>query len=670
MTTPLFGVGFRTRHRAALDAAPHAVDWLEVVSDGYLAAGGERARTLARLRADHPLALHGVGLAVAGTDPLDPDYLGALRRLAERIEPRWVSDHLCWTSLGGHASYDLLPVAYTEETLAHVAARVARAQDALGRRLLLENPSAYVAFRGADMDEATFLAALVARTGCGILLDVNNLHVNAVNLGVDPAGYLATLPPDTVGYMHLAGHTALADVCVDTHAAGVPASVWRLFEAAARRFPAADVIVERDDRLPPLAGLAAEAAEARRRHRAAVTGAPAGEPPSARGAAAGQARRARDGIADARDARPRSAKAPVEPAPRPHGRTPDAGRAPRAAAASAPTRPATGTPCPPRRWRALQRAFWQRLVDKPAGFDHRADRDLPRLLDDSRPVAAARGMRVYSDAYGATLRRALATNLPALASVLAPNDFAALAAAYLRRHPPHGTDAGRVGAHLPSFLHAHPLAHDYGVGRAVLAELAALEQAHVEVQDAPDAPAPGPGAAPVTPATLAALAPAAWPRLRLAFAPALQAVPAGHDVLAVIAAVERGVPPPRPAAGLGGYVVHRGASGVVTTPVGRPVAALVRALAAGRGFAAACRAADPDDPGAAAAASVPILMTLAAAGLIAAIDASTHPPRRPARGGGATAAARGASHRTRRRRARSGPARKETAACTPPSARA
>jgi hypothetical protein len=539
MARPLFGVGYRTPHADAVARAPGAVDWFEILSDNYLGVGGPRRRALERLRAERPVALHGVGLSIGGSEALDEDYLSALRDLVICLEPAFVSDHLCWTALGGSQSHDLLPLAYTRAVLRHVAARVQHVQDLLGRRILLENPSAYVAFRHGEMGEAGFLAGLCRETGCGVLLDVNNLVVNAANLGTEPRAWLAELPEDAVGYMHLAGHAVLPDVCIDTHDAEVPGPVWELFEAAVRRFPAAGVIIERDAELPAYADLVAEAEQARARHRAAL-------------------------------ARPPAAPAGPEPGGAREGTVEVAS------------------------WSALQREFWSRLVDKPLGFEQR---DLGGLLAEDRPVAAARGMRVYSDAWAASLREALATNFAALVRVISPADFDGLAAAYLRAHPPRGHGFQGLGAHLEAFVRSHPFAHDYGVPREVLAELVALEQAQLEVQDAPDA------AASVSPEALVVLEPDTWEEVRFGFAPALRVLRASHDVAPVVEAAARGEDPERPVPGEVAYLVYRtpvgsssgsaagaepAAGGVRTERIGPREADLLEALLAGAGFAAAC----------------------------------------------------------------------------------
>ena len=246
-----------------MSGAVAGVDWFEVITENFLVDGGNPRRVLREVRAHHPVVLHGVSLSIGSTDPLDESYLAAVAALCAEIEPALVSDHLCWTSLGGHNTHDLLPVPYSEEALAHVAARVAAVQERLGRRILLENPSTYAVFRDAELGEAEFLAEVARRADCGILLDVNNVFVSCTNHGWDPAAYLAAIPAERVGYLHLAGHSAGDGLLIDTHDAPVADAVWALYAEAARRFPAAATCLERDDDVPPLADLVAELARAR-----------------------------------------------------------------------------------------------------------------------------------------------------------------------------------------------------------------------------------------------------------------------------------------------------------------------------------------------------------------------------------------------------------------------
>ena len=257
------GVGLRPAHFGAVLEGRERAEWYEVISENFMLRGGRPLAVLERVRAEAPVALHGVSLAVGSTEPLDEDYLAALAALAQRIEPAWVSDHLCWGRFGNHYAHDLLPLPYTEEALAHVVERVRRVQDRLGRRLVLENVSSYVAFRHSTMPEWTFLAAVAAAADCGILLDVNNIYVSAVNHGFSPVAYLDGLPPERICEIHLAGHSDHGTHLLDTHDQSVPPPVWDLYRLAVRRFGRVPTLVEWDDRIPPFADLLAESARAR-----------------------------------------------------------------------------------------------------------------------------------------------------------------------------------------------------------------------------------------------------------------------------------------------------------------------------------------------------------------------------------------------------------------------
>ena len=258
------GIGLRTPHvRQVRDERP-AVPWLEVHSENYYADGGPALAALVRIRADYPLSLHGVGMSLGSTDPLDRTHLAKLARLVARTEPALVSEHLCWSGVGGRALNDLLPLPYTEEALAHVCARVAEVQDFLGRELLVENVSSYLAFADATIPEWEFVAAVTRRTGCKLLCDVNNIHVNAVNHGFDADAYLAALPRDAVAEIHLAGFQATDTCLIDTHGAPVAPEVWALYRRAIARFGPVPTLIEWDTDIPPLATLLAEAATAQR----------------------------------------------------------------------------------------------------------------------------------------------------------------------------------------------------------------------------------------------------------------------------------------------------------------------------------------------------------------------------------------------------------------------
>lgn len=265
-----FGVGLRSQHyQDVLDGRP-SVDWFEVITENYMDTGGRPLDVLETVRRDFPIALHGVGLSIGSTDELDQGYLGRLKTLVERIEPALVTDHLCWTGVGGRTLYDLLPLPYTRETLDHVSARVGRVQDLLGRRILLENPSTYVRFDCSEMTEWEFLGALAERADCGILLDVNNVYVSATNHGFDPRVYIDSVPLERVAQFHLAGFTDMGSYLFDTHSAPVSDQVWELYRRAVQRFGPTSTLLEWDAEIPSFAQLCAELDKARSAYAAAT----------------------------------------------------------------------------------------------------------------------------------------------------------------------------------------------------------------------------------------------------------------------------------------------------------------------------------------------------------------------------------------------------------------
>jgi uncharacterized protein (UPF0276 family) len=253
-----FGLGLRTAHYEAILNEPHAIDWLEVITENYLVPGGKALDYLERVRERFPLVMHGVSLSIGSTDPLDSGYLAEVRALASRIEPHWISDHLCWTGIDGRNLHDLLPLPYTEEALASVAARVGQVQDALGRQILLENVSSYLTFHASEMTEWEFLREVAARADCAILLDINNIYVSSVNHGFDPLIYLEAIPTERVRQFHLAGHSDLGGHLIDTHDHPIAPPVWDLYRAAVAKFGAVPTMIERDDNIPELSELVAE----------------------------------------------------------------------------------------------------------------------------------------------------------------------------------------------------------------------------------------------------------------------------------------------------------------------------------------------------------------------------------------------------------------------------
>jgi len=258
------GVGLRAPHVRGILATRPAVPWFEVHSENYFADGGPALAALDRVRADYPLSLHGVGLSLGSTDPLDRDHVGKLKRLIARVEPAQVSEHLCWSSVGGRSFNDLLPLPYTDDAIDHVCTRIARVQDLLGREVAVENVSAYVTFADAAMPEAEFVACIVRRTGCKLLLDVNNVYVNAVNHGFDADDYIAAIPAQAVAEYHLAGFDASGPRLIDTHGAPVAPAVWALFERTVARIGPRPTLIEWDTDIPAFAVLSGEAQTAQR----------------------------------------------------------------------------------------------------------------------------------------------------------------------------------------------------------------------------------------------------------------------------------------------------------------------------------------------------------------------------------------------------------------------
>ena len=257
------GIGLRTEHYEDITRDWPRVDWFEALSENFMDSGGRPLAVLEDVRRRYPIALHGVSLSIGSADPLDERYLERLKALVERIEPAIVSDHLCWTGVDGQQLHDLLPLPFTEEAIRHVAGRVQRVQEALGRRSLLENVSAYVTYAHSTMPEWEFLREVAERAGCGLLLDVNNVYVNAYNHQFDPLDYLRRVPGELVGQIHLGGHTPMDGYLFDTHGRPVTDAVWALYEEALRRWGPVSTLIEWDEDIPPLAHLLEEAEQAR-----------------------------------------------------------------------------------------------------------------------------------------------------------------------------------------------------------------------------------------------------------------------------------------------------------------------------------------------------------------------------------------------------------------------
>ena len=244
------GVGLRSKHFNHLLHNPPQVDWFEIISENFMDDHGFARHILMKLRKDVPMVMHGVSLSIGSTDPLDMRYLAGLKKLAEEVEPKWISDHLCWTGVAHVNTHDLLPMPLTEESLQHVTERVMQVQDFLGRPIVLENPSTYLEFKASVIPEWEFLSALAKRTGCGLLLDVNNVFVSAHNHGYDAVHYIKSLPHEHIVQVHIAGPTDCGNLLIDTHDNPVPTEVWQLYKLAQDLTRGVSTLLEWDAAIP------------------------------------------------------------------------------------------------------------------------------------------------------------------------------------------------------------------------------------------------------------------------------------------------------------------------------------------------------------------------------------------------------------------------------------
>jgi uncharacterized protein len=258
-----FGLGLRPQHYETILAGKPPIDWFEVITENYLVQGGKPIYYLDRIRTNYPMVMHGVSLSIGSTDPLDLDYLKQVKALAERVEPAWISDHLCWTGVSHLNMHDLLPLPYTMQAIEHVVSQIHQVQDYLGRQILIENVSSYLTYQQSEMTEWEFLTDIAKRADCLLLLDVNNIYVSSINHEFDPLTYLDSIPADRVCQIHLAGHSNHDDYLIDTHDSPVIPPVWELYSHAIKRFGAVSTMIERDDNIPALEELLQELNHAR-----------------------------------------------------------------------------------------------------------------------------------------------------------------------------------------------------------------------------------------------------------------------------------------------------------------------------------------------------------------------------------------------------------------------
>ncbi|OGT36459.1 MAG: hypothetical protein A3F11_11755 [Gammaproteobacteria bacterium RIFCSPHIGHO2_12_FULL_37_14] len=253
-----FGLGLRTDHYTTILDEQPPIDWFEILTENYLVPGGKPLHFLDSIREHYPMVMHGVSMSIGSSDPLDWTYLESVKQLANRIQPKWISDHLCWTGVQGKNMHDLLPLPYTEETINHVVDRIQQIQDFLGQRILVENVSSYLTYQESILTEWDFLKEISERADCLILLDVNNIYVSSINHEFNPLDYIVVIPPERVYQIHLAGHENKGEYVIDTHDHDIVNPVWDLYAEVLRRFGPISTMIERDDNIPPLSLLLSE----------------------------------------------------------------------------------------------------------------------------------------------------------------------------------------------------------------------------------------------------------------------------------------------------------------------------------------------------------------------------------------------------------------------------
>lgn len=384
-----FGVGLRTAHYQDFLTSPQRVDWLEIITDNFLVAGGKPLVVLDAIRRDYPIAMHGVAMSIGSAAGLDIDYLARVKQLARRVEPMWISDHLCWTGVAGKVLHDLYPMPYTEESARVLIAQIRQAQNVLERRLVIENVSSYVRFSSSSVTEWAFLSYVIEEADCELLLDLNNIYVSSINHGFSARAYLDALPAARVRQIHLAGHSAARDHLIDTHDHPVSPEVWALYAAACRRFPQVATMIERDDNIPPLSTLIEELDQARQI----------------------AARCAAQADLMAGSVLPELVTSPS-----------------RDGALS-----------------SIQHCFAEYIVSDTSA-------ELPDEVDSAGPLPGQQGMQIYHRAFRERLTEVLADSYPKCERYLGTALFQELAYRYISGHPPQERHLGGYGTHFANLL--------------------------------------------------------------------------------------------------------------------------------------------------------------------------------------------------------------------------
>ncbi len=397
--SPGFGLGLRTQHYADFLAAKQALDWLEIITDNFLVEGGKPLVMLDAIRRDYPMAMHGVAMSIGAAGGVDEEYLCKVKALADRIEPLWVSDHLCWTGPGPEQLHDLYPLPYTDEAARHVVAQIQRAQDVLKRQLVLENVSSYIDFKHNVASEWQFLAHVAQAADCLLLVDVNNIYVSSVNHGFDPLDYLNALPAKRVQQMHLAGHSDCGSYIVDTHDHPVVPAVWNLYAEACKRFGPVATMIERDDDIPSLPTLIEELNTARSIAQAVAPAHMHSDPALSFAEAMGEG--------------------------------------------ALPQLPAL---------RQVQRCIADYILDTPPNGEDAETVGVASLVREQRGVDSAQRLGIYHNAYRVRLADVLADSFAKTSLYMGSDTFAQHATDFAVSHPPLARSLSRYGADLPDYL--------------------------------------------------------------------------------------------------------------------------------------------------------------------------------------------------------------------------
>ncbi len=465
------GVGLRKEHYPSILEKWPPMDWFEAISENYMDTGGRPLAALEKVRAHYPVALHGTSMSLGSTDPFHPDYLPRLKKLIDRIDPFIVSDHLCWSGVDKNHLYDLLPLPFTEEAIRHLVSRIQQVQEYLGRSILIENVSTYITFKNSEISEWEFISEISKRSGCGILLDLNNIYVNSVNHHFDPFDYIQNIPTEAVGQFHLAGHTDMGKYLFDTHSGAVIDRVWDLYRKALERFGQVSTLIEWDAEIPSFEKLSEEAAKARNVYKEFPAVVARHEPSGAEAISESQ-------IASTS--------------------TLETSRNDRKILLS-----------------EIQKKFRPRIQPKRQAFDPAGE-----VLNPQGGDPGEVRLDVYSNGYVARFQESLSEVFEAVHAVLGDSAFYDLASEYTFHYPSMHYNLNLVGCHFPDFLKTHPLSKKV----PFLADLAQLEWQISAAFHAYDIE-------PINPAQLASIPAEEWEDLRVTFQPSVSLLSSTWPVL-------------------------------------------------------------------------------------------------------------------------------------------